>query len=166
MHATLEKFGYPTNRLLETEYWCVLLRPVQVTLGSIVLGHKSAAVRSIAEIPSAHFIEFRAICQSIESSIREELGAEKFNYLALMMVDPHFHFHVLPRYGSSIRFLGQIFRDDCWPGPPELSSKQCVTSEVFTQLRQLLAVSISESFAGESLQGRAFFAGDDFPSKS
>ena len=58
MHATLEKFGYPDNCLIETENWCLLLRPAQVTLGSVVIGHKRDDLRSVAEVPPAHFAEF------------------------------------------------------------------------------------------------------------
>ena len=37
MNATLTKFGYPGTLLHESEHWCVLMRPQQVTLGALVL---------------------------------------------------------------------------------------------------------------------------------
>src|SRR3982751_1544134 len=43
MNPTIEKFGYPGTLLKEFEHWVVLLRPAQVTLGSMVLAAKSDA---------------------------------------------------------------------------------------------------------------------------
>ena len=40
----------------------------------------------------------------------------------LMMVDPHVHFHVIPRYDGSRSFGGMSFPDRAWPGPPDLKS--------------------------------------------
>ena len=43
----------------------------------------------------------------------------------LMMVDPHVHFHVIPRYASQRDFLGLSFVDQDWPKPPDLS-RSCI----------------------------------------
>ena len=45
MNPTIEKFGYPATLVREFEHWVVLLRPAQVTLGSLVLAAKSDATR-------------------------------------------------------------------------------------------------------------------------
>ena len=47
---------------------------------------------------------------------------ERINYLMLMMVDPHVHFHVIPRYSGSREWGGLEFADQGWPGPPDLKS--------------------------------------------
>jgi len=39
---------------------------------------------------------------------------EKFNYLALMMVDKNVHFHVIPRYSTKINHNNKIFVDSGW----------------------------------------------------
>ena len=38
-----------------------------------------------------------------------------------MMVDPHVHFHVIPRYATSVVFDNINFADSGWPGLPDLS---------------------------------------------
>src|SRR3546814_15729356 len=38
----------------------------------------------------------------------------------LMMVDPHVHFHVFPRYEGSCDAAGVTLADQSWPGPPDL----------------------------------------------
>ena len=40
MNPTLRKFGYPATLLRELDHWVTLLRPEQVTLGSLVLAAK------------------------------------------------------------------------------------------------------------------------------
>ncbi len=121
MHATLAKFGYPQGCLLESPHWAVLLRPVQCTLGALVLCSKTQehALPSLA--PEA-FTDLRTICQRLECALAGAFGYEKINYLMLMMVDPEVHFHVLPRYSSEQVFAGHRFPDSGWPGPPDISA--------------------------------------------
>ncbi|MEO8453961.1 MAG: HIT family protein, partial [Sphingomicrobium sp.] len=43
MNPTIKKFGYPATLVREFDHWLILLRPAQVTLGSLVLAAKSEA---------------------------------------------------------------------------------------------------------------------------
>ena len=54
MNPTIEKFGYPATLLKELDHWLVLLRPAQVTLGSLVLAAKSDAT-AYGGLPRAVF---------------------------------------------------------------------------------------------------------------
>src|SRR6185503_15625705 len=114
MNATLEKFGYPERVLREYEHWVVLIRPVQLTLGSVILAAKSEA-RSFGALRPEEMAEWPGIVRTFESVIRQRFDAEKFNYLALMMVDPNPHFHGIPRYRGPVTFQGRSFTDDLFP---------------------------------------------------
>ncbi len=129
MHATLKKFGYPASLLWETENWCVLLRPQQLTLGALVLVAKSEAP-SFAALPAAAYGELQLLTRKIEKSLRQFRPFARINYIMLMMVDPHVHFHVLPRYETSESFGGVTFADAGWPGPPDFKSFTTITDEV------------------------------------
>jgi diadenosine tetraphosphate (Ap4A) HIT family hydrolase len=121
MNETARKFGYPQSLLHEFDFWAVLLRPVQVTLGSLVL---------VCREPVAHFGQVSAEASGelthavakIESALGRAFSYDKINYLMLMMVDPDVHFHVLPRYEGERQFAGKAFRDEAWPGPPDITS--------------------------------------------
>ena len=40
-----------------------------------------------------------------------------------MMVDPHVHFHVIPRYSEAAEFEGaDLSRMPTWPKPPDVTS--------------------------------------------
>ena len=121
MHETLEKFGFPGTLLQETEHWCLLLRPAQVTLGSMVLVLRDSGTKSLGAISVDAAAEIPLLASAAEAAVKSMFGAEKVNYLALMMVDPHVHFHIIPRYSSAAIFEGQSFEDPSWPGPPNLS---------------------------------------------
>ena len=121
MNATIEKFGYPATLLKEFEHWLVLLRPAQVTLGSLVLAAKSDAT-AYSDLPPAAFAEQRDAVAAIEQALRAFTRYERINYLMLMMVDPHVHFHVFPRYSEPRQWGGMEFADAGWPGPPRLDA--------------------------------------------
>ncbi len=126
MHATQEKFGYPETLIAEFEHWCVLLRPQQVTYGAMVLVAKSDAV-AFGALHEAAFVELGSVVALLETRLRSILRYDKINYLMLMMVDPHVHFHVVPRYGRDVLHEGVAFHDHGWPGVPDLKTATDMT---------------------------------------
>ena len=121
MNATIEKFGYPASLVKEFEHWVVLVRPAQVTLGSLVLAAKSE-VTAYGALSREAFAEQAGVVAAIERALTTFTGYEKINYLMLMMVDPNPHFHVVPRYSEPRSWNGVEFLDPGWPGPPQLGS--------------------------------------------
>jgi len=119
MNPTLEKFGYPTTLLKELDHWVILLRPAQVTLGSLVLAAKNDAT-AYSDLPREAFAEQADAIAMVERALASFVDYERINYLMLMMVDPNVHFHVIPRYSRARRWNGIDFPDAGWPGPPKL----------------------------------------------
>ncbi len=76
---------------------------------------KQLEKRSLGGITPQAWAEFGDVCKDVESILRRAFGAEKFNYLALMMYDPEVHFHVIPRYSKPVRFKGTEYNDPDWP---------------------------------------------------
>jgi len=137
MHATIRKFGYPESLLREYSNWVVLLRPTQPTIGSLVLACKEDAT-ALGEVSGAAYAELAIATADIERVLRQAFAFEKINYLALMMVDPHVHFHVIPRYAALRRFDGVACPDPGWPRPPDLSSTLALTPAQMSGLLELL----------------------------
>ena len=133
MNPTIEKFGYPATLLREFDYWVLLLRPAQVTLGSLVLAARSDAT-AYHELPREAFTEQGDAVQAIERVLASFTQYERINYLMLMMVDPNVHFHVFPRYSKARQWRGIEFPDPGWPGPPQLGSAVALEPD---QLREL-----------------------------
>ena len=121
MNATIDKFGYPETLLRDYQHWVLLLRPAQVTAGSLILAAKGE-VTAYAGLPKAAFTEQAAIIAELEAMLKNAVNYEKLNYLMLMMVDPHVHFHIFPRYQGERSIAGLVLTDHGWPGPPDLKS--------------------------------------------
>jgi len=119
MNNTILRFGYPATLIAEYDHWLVLLRPAQPTLGSLVLVAKSDA-NAFADLEPAAYAELARVSRDIEAALRAAVDHAKLNYLMLMMVDPHVHYHVIPRYEGSRGFEGRAFPDAGWPKLPAL----------------------------------------------
>ena len=137
MNETIIKFGYPETLLHEFEHWLVLIRPQQVTLGSLVLAAKSEAT-AFADLEAAAFSELGAVIARIEAALKTEFGAERMNYLMLMMVDPHVHFHVIPRYSQAPELGGHSIADAGWPGLPDMGSAREAETALISGIRDRL----------------------------
>lgn len=121
MNETIRKFGHPHTLIREYEHWVVLLRPQQPTLGSLVLAAKSDA-EAFSDLAPHAFAELQTAVADIESALAAAMSYERINYLMLMMVDPHVHFHVIPRYSGERSAVDLTIRDAGWPKVPDLSS--------------------------------------------
>lgn len=137
--ATMRKFGAPDSCVHEYARWLVLLRPQQVTLGSLVLIAREPAT-AFPQLGDEAFSELRKATSDLESALHTAFHYDRINYLMLMMVDPDVHFHVIPRYAGTKSFDGREFVDTGWPGPPRLDMNNptdaAVNAGVLGKIRQ------------------------------
>ena len=138
MNPTIEKFGYPATLVKEFRHWLVLLRPAQVTLGSLVLAAKSDCT-AYGALPPEAFAEQGEAVAAIERVLADFVGFERINYLMLMMVDPNVHFHVIARYDGTRSWDGEEFPDTGWPGPPDLKSAKPLSADQIERLAAQLS---------------------------
>ncbi len=106
-----------------------MLRPVQLTLGSLVLAAHEPA-HEFSRLSQASFTELHKITAQMEPALAKAFNYDKLNYLMLMMVDPDVHFHVLPRYAKTKYFDGLEFIDFGWPGAPNLQRPNETNAEI------------------------------------
>jgi len=119
MNDTIRRFGYPDTLIAEYDHWVVLLRPAQPTLGSLILAAKGEAT-AFSDLDPDAGAGLLATMRDIERTLKDKVDFGKINYLALMMVDPHVHFHVIPRYDGERSACGVTVRDAGWPKVPAL----------------------------------------------
>ena len=130
-NGTMQKFGAPDTVICQLQYWSVLLRPTQLTLGTLVLvAHEP--VQSFSALSSVSFTELQTVTRKVDSALKKAFQYDKLNYLMLMMVDPDVHFHVIPRYAQAREFSGKTFSDASWPGVPDFSK----TNETDQEMNQ------------------------------
>ena len=130
------KFNVNELLIVQTDYWRWSVRPAQCTAGSGVLSLKRAA-ETMSELTAEEGADLIKITKMIESSLKTSFGMEKMNYIMLMMVDLHIHYHVIPRYSKDIEFAGNVFKDLGWPKPPVLDAEP-VSNETLIAIRDHL----------------------------
>jgi len=131
---TLEKFGYPESLLSENKYWYTLLRPNQTTFASLILIARHKKNSSFSDLNISEQSAMFDSIKIIEEVLFNKIGCDKINYLALMMVDPFVHYHILPRYKKPLIFKEIKFLDPGFPGIPDLGYKTPVTETEFSEL--------------------------------
>jgi diadenosine tetraphosphate (Ap4A) HIT family hydrolase len=119
VNETILRFGHPATLIAEYRHWVVLLRPEQPTLGSLVLAAKGEA-EAFSALPADAFAELALVTTAIERTLSEAVGYARINYLMLMMVDRHVHFHVVPRYDGERSTEDVTVADKGWPKAPAL----------------------------------------------
>ena len=138
MNETIRKFGYPATLIREFDHWLILVRPAQVTFGSLVLAAKSDAT-AYSQLPSEAFTEQCDAVRLMERCLKELCAYQRINYLMLMMVDPNVHFHVIPRYEGLRHWKGVKFPDAGWPRTPDLTSAVQLSDEDSRELTAEIA---------------------------
>lgn len=138
MNETFSKFGWPATRIAETAHWAVMLRPVQPVLGALVVACKGEA-RSLGAAGTEAMGDLARVAGGVERMFDATIAPDKVNWLALMMVDPDLHFHVLPRYDGEREAAGIALSDAGWPGPPRLDAGRSLTDAECAALTNHLA---------------------------
>ena len=130
------KFNVDELLITETEYWRWSVRPVQCTAGAGILSLKRPA-EAMSELTEAEGADLVRLIKTIEATLRAAFGQEKMNYIMLMMVDFHVHYHVVPRYSNDVKFAAHTFKDLGWPKPPVLDAED-VGNETLVGIRDYL----------------------------
>lgn len=142
MNETIRKFGWPATLVREFDHWVVLARPAQPTLGSLVLAAKSDAL-AFGDLPAEAHAELKQVTSAIEAALGKAVGYARLNYLMLMMVDPHVHFHVIPRYEGVREWSGREFVDVGWPKVPDLGHAVALDGDELAELTDWLKVAFA-----------------------
>ncbi len=114
------KFKIEELKIYETDYWVWSLRPHQATLGAGILSLKRQCA-TFGELDPQEFYDLNNMIKVIETSLKQLFNYDIMNYLMLMMVDKQVHYHVVPRYENAVEIFNNTWRDNSWPGLPDLA---------------------------------------------
>ena len=117
------KFRVEDLKVLENHSWTWSVRPGQPTLGSGILSLNRHATK-FSEVSEEEMKELTELVRAIEGTIKAAFDHQIMNYLMLMMVDHHVHYHVIPRYEGARTFAGREWVDNGWPALPVIADSQ------------------------------------------
>ncbi len=137
VHETFKSFDHENTFIKSYQHWTLLLRKRQITLGSLVLVINDD-IRQLGDLPQEAFWEMHSVIREIETNLTKLFSYDKINYLALMMVDPQVHYHVIPRYQEAKEFKGILFRDAGWPRLPRFDKFIELEGDILDGLREHL----------------------------
>ncbi len=131
-----EKFRIPALNIKTYRHWIWSLRPTQSTLGACVISARRETPH-FSGMTTEECAELATIVKDVENGIKAAFTYDKINYLMLMMVDPHVHFHVLPRYATAREFAGTTWHDKNWPKPPDILGPDLTADQAAAMLKEL-----------------------------
>ncbi len=135
-----EKFQVSELEIASTEHWIWSARPVHSTLGAGILSLKRFCT-ALDQTTSAEMADLGVITKIVEGQLRTRFQPDKMNYLMLMMVDAHLHFHVFPRYSRQIEFAGTKWADGGWPALPDIGAHpDGLNPDVLLEIRDALKI--------------------------
>ncbi len=117
------KFRVEELKVLENRSWSWSIRPGQPTLGAGVLSLNRHAGK-FSEVTTEEMQDLAEMVGVMEGAIKASFDHAIMNYLMLMMVDHHVHYHVIPRYDSTRIFAGRDWVDNGWPALPLIADSQ------------------------------------------
>ncbi len=115
--------GPSEDELLRSSDWRVVLNWNQDRLGKVMI----ALLRHEEDVTNLSDDEVLSLWKQVRrvtGVLRELFEPDQFNYSFLMNLDPHAHFHVIPRYRGPREFLGETFVDEAGGGERRLSEAQ------------------------------------------
>ncbi len=132
------KFRVAELLVLETESWTWSVRPAQPTLGAGIIALRRPALR-MGEVTAEEMADLAKMVPEVERRLARCFRHQILNYLALMMVDHHVHFHALPRYDGPRDFAGRRWVDAGWPALPAFGDAQHAdAAEVLVAIQRAL----------------------------
>lgn len=133
-----EKFDLINNLIKEYKYWYLLIRKKQKNIGSCVVILKEH-VFPLQHVSTEAMAEYAIISKEIEQSLEKSFGSYLTQHLCLMFVDKHVHFHLLPRYKSTVNFVDKEWNDIQNPNPLEQPDVECSQYELNSIKEKLLS---------------------------
>ncbi|TCI36216.1 hypothetical protein EVJ29_06880 [Exiguobacterium sp. SH4S7] len=116
-----EKFRTNDLLIFESDHWKWCLRPSHPVIGSSILFIKRPC-SSLSEVTDEEALDLMNMNRIIEKTLKSKMNFTILNYFVLMLVDKHFHFHIIPRFEHPIIFVEQKWIDKDWPNPPKLNA--------------------------------------------
>ena len=97
--------------VLPNDFWTLVLNENQATLGRVFFAlnrHETDIVR----LTDPEVLSLWTFVRETKAALTTLFAPDHFNYMFLMNLTPHAHFHIFPRYAQPREFAGERFADE------------------------------------------------------
>jgi diadenosine tetraphosphate (Ap4A) HIT family hydrolase len=107
---------HPTRGVvLDNDHWTLVLNENQATLGRAFFALKRHET-DVAALTPDELSSLWSFLRETKTALSALFTPDHFNYMFLMNVTPHAHFHIFPRYAEAREFAGQAWTDGQYGG--------------------------------------------------
>ena len=96
--------------VLVNDHWTLVCNENQATLGRVFFALNRHET-DVAALTEAELISLWAFLRETKQALTALFAPDHFNYMFLMNLTPHAHFHIFPRYAAPREFAGQSWAD-------------------------------------------------------
>jgi len=127
--------------VLQNGHWTLVLNENQATLGRVFFALNRHET-DIARLTDAEVLSLWAFVRETKAALSALFAPDHFNYMFLMNLTPHVHFHIFPRYAQPAQFAGQTFPDsrygDHYDPDESRALDEAAEAELIAALRRAL----------------------------
>ena len=102
---------HPTRGVvLDNDHWTLILNENQATLGRAFFALKRHET-DVAALTPDELTSLWTFLRETQAALMALFVPDHFNYMFLMNLTPHAHFHIFPRYAEARAFVGHTWTD-------------------------------------------------------
>ena len=105
----------------------------------------------VAALSEAEVLSLWAFVRETKAVLTSLFAPDHFNFMFLMNLTPHVHFHVFPRYSGSREFAGQTFTDTNYGGHYDPDESRTLSADAEEQLISSLRHALTQPVNGSIL---------------
>ena len=133
--------------VLANDHWTLVLNENQATLGRafFALDRHETDIAALTEDELASLWTF---LRETKQALIALFAPDHFNYMFLMNLTPHAHFHIFPRYAAPRDFAGQAWADSRFGDHYDAAESRAVDDLVMDALASALRHEITQPSGG------------------
>ena len=133
--------------VLSNDFWTLVLNDNQATLGRVFFALNRHET-DIAALSDAETLSLWAFVRETKAALAALFAPDHHNFMFLMNLTPHVHFHIFPRYASSREFAGQTFPDSRYGDHYDPAESRALDNAAEEQLIATLRHALTQPSSG------------------
>ncbi len=134
--------------ILQNDFWTLVLNENQATLGRVFFALNRHET-DIAALSDAEVLSLWAFVRETQAALSALFAPGHYNFMFLMNLTPHVHFHIFPRYAQPAEFAGQSFADSRYGDHYDPNESRALDTAAEEQLIAALRHALTQPASGE-----------------